>query len=274
MHTIIIGKRSNLSQHLLGIIEGAISVSAFEATQYLAQFDWQNHQLVNLILNQFQPATKLGDLSNPIDYINNAIVSSANILHSIESQASKINRIIYTSSSSVYGNNPACKETDAPAPISLHASLKLANEKLVSNFCDQHAINFTLARVFNMYAGADEFSIVSKIIHAVKQHQTINLINQGEALRDFIHIDDVTRAYRQILSTNTADKIINIASGRGVSVAMILNYLQQHNIQLSTHNITQEEIKTSISNNDRLSKLIGQNQFQLVEDYVLNELQA
>jgi len=274
MQTIIIGKRSNLSQHLLGSIEEAVSVSVSEATQYLAQFDWQNHHPVNLILNQFQPATKLGDLSNPIDYINNAIVSSANILHSIESKASNINKIIYTSSSSVYGNNPACKETDAPTPISLYASLKLANEKLVSNFCDQHAIKFTLARVFNMYAGADKFSIVSKIIRAVKQHQTINLINQGGAVRDFIHIEDVTRAYQQILSTNSADKIINIASGRGVSVALILNYLQQQNIQVSTHNITQEEIKTSIANNDRLSKLIGQHQFQLVEDYVLNELQA
>jgi len=274
MHTIIIGKRSNLSQHLLVTIEGAMSVSASEATQYLEQFDWQNHQPVNLILNQFQPVTKLGDLSNPIDYINNAIVSSANILHSIESQASNINKIIYTSSSSVYGNNPACKETDAPAPISLHASLKLANEKLVSNFCDQHAINYTLARVFNMYAGTDEFSIVSKIIRAVKQHQTINLINQGGAMRDFIHIDDVTHAYLQILSTNAADKIINIASGRGTTVALILDYLQQQNIQVTTHNITQDEINISIANNDRLSKLIGQHQFQLVEDYLLNELQA
>lgn len=274
MHTIIIGKRSNLSQHLLGAIENSVSVSASDAVRYLAQFDWHNHQPVNLILNQFQPATKLGDLSNPIDYINNAIVSSAKILHSIESQASNINKIIYTSSSSVYGNNPACKETDAPAPISLHASLKLANEKLVSSFCDQHAINYTLARVFNMYAGADEFSIVSKIIRAVKQRQTINLINQGGAVRDFIHINDVTRAYQQILSTNAVDKIMNIASGRGVSVALILDYLQQQNIQVSTHNIKQEEIKTSIANNDRLSRLIGQHQFQLVEDYVLNELQV
>jgi len=128
--------------------------------------------------------------------------------------------------------------------------------------------------VFNMYAGTDEFSIVSKIIRAVKQHQTINLINQGGAMRDFIHIDDVTHAYLQILSTNAADKIINIASGRGTTVALILDYLQQQNIQVTTHNITQDEINISIANNDRLSKLIGQHQFQLVEDYLLNELQA
>jgi len=272
MQTVIIGKRSNLSRHLLGVIDNAVSVPVSKAVEYLTQFDWQQHQSINLVLNQFQPATKLNDLSSPSDYVDNAIASTARILQSIQSQAEKINRIIYTSSSSVYGNNSDCKEIDAPAPKSLHATLKLTNENLVSFFCDLHMIDYTIARVFNMYAGEDRFSIISKIIRAVKQRHTINLINQGGAVRDFIHIDDVAYAYQQLLLTNPADKIINIASGQGMSIGMILDYLQQHNITVSTLNIEQDEIKTSIANNDRLLSVIGSYQFQSVKDYVFDEL--
>ena len=272
MQTVIIGKRSNLSRHLLGAIDDAVCVTVSEAVEYLTQLDWQQHQSINLVLNQFQPATKLNDLSNPTDYVDNAIASTARILQTIQSQTEKINRIVYTSSSSVYGNNPDCKESDIPAPISLHATLKLANEKLISYFCNYHTIDYTIARVFNMYAGEDEFSIISKVIRAVKQRHTINLINQGDAVRDFIHIDDVVYAYQQLLLIKPAEKIINIASGQVVSVRMILDYLLQHNITVSTLNIDQDEIKTSIANNDRLLSLLGSYRFQSVKDYVFDEL--
>jgi len=272
MQTVIIGKRSNLSRHLLGAIDDAVCVTASEAVEYLTQLDWQQHQSINLVLNQFQPATRLNDLSSPTDYVDNAIASTARILQSIQSQTEKINRIVYTSSSSVYGNNPDCKESDIPAPISLHATLKLANEKLISYFCNYHTIDYTIARVFNMYAGEDEFSIISKVIRAVKQRHTINLINQGDAIRDFIHIDDVVYAYQQLLLIKPAEKIINIASGQVVSVRMILDYLLQHNITVSTLNINQDEIKTSIANNDRLLSLLGSYRFQSVKDYVFDEL--
>ena len=272
MLTVIIGKRSNLSRHLVGAIDYAVSVSASEAVEYLTQLDWQQHQSINLVLNQFQPATRLNDLSSPTDYVDNAIASTARILQSIQSQTEKINRIVYTSSSSVYGNNPDCKESDIPAPISLHATLKLANEKLISYFCNYHTIDYTIARVFNMYAGEDEFSIISKVIRAVKQGHTINLINQGDAVRDFIHIDDVVYAYQQLLLIKPAEKIINIASGQVVSVRMILDYLLQHNITVSTLNIDQDEIKTSIANNYRLLSLLGSYRFQSVKDYVFDEL--
>jgi len=272
MQTVIIGKRSNLSRHLLGAIDDAVCVTVSEAVEYLTQLDWQQHQSINLVLNQFQPATRLNDLSSPTDYVDNAIASTARILQSIQSQTEKINRIVYTSSSSVYGNNPDCKESDIPAPISLHATLKLSNEKLISYFCNYHTIDYTIARVFNMYAGEDEFSIISKVIRAVKQRHTINLINQGDAIRDFIHIDDVVYAYQQLLLIKPAEKIINIASGQVVSVRMILDYLLQHNITVSTLNIDQDEIKTSIANNDRLLSLLGSYRFQSVKDYVFDEL--
>jgi len=274
MLNIIVGKRSNLSNHLLESLDNAIAISSSQAIEELSQLDWGQINKVNLILNQFQPATRLNDLSKPTEYIDNAISTTANILMFIKGKRSKVNKVVYTSSSSVYGNNESCIETDVPQPLSLHATLKLANEKLVSQFCSVEGINYTIARVFNMYGGNDGFSIVSKIIKAYKNQQSISLINDGNAIRDFIHINDVVEAYKVILVTSSVD-MINIASGQGKSVRIILDYLLERDIEISTSNIERHEISVSIANNTILKTMLAPHyRFESVEDYVLSELQA
>jgi len=274
MKTLIIGKRSNLSTQLSNQISNSSTLDFEEVISFLKKIDDSRTEKINIIFNQFQPATLINDISNPTEYIRRSIFSTAQILDSLKRKTNKVNKIIYTSSSSVYGNNPSCKETDIPAPISLHATLKLSNEKLLSRFCEDHSINLTIARVFNMYAGKDEFSIVSKIIRAIEQSHTIKLINQGRAIRDFIHIDDVVNSYQRILLTKQTDQVINIASGQGISVAEILDHILQQKFTVSTHNIEQDEIQISIANNERLQAMMGQYNFRSVKDYVLNELRT
>ncbi len=274
MLSIIIGKRSNLSNYLLDSLDEAITISSLHALDDMSQLDWSKLEQVNLILNQFQPATRLNDLTSPLEYINNAISITASILEYIKDKKSKFNKIIYTSSSSVYGNNKSCAETDIPQPLSLHATLKLANEKLVSQFCSTEGLDYTITRVFNMYGGNDKFSIVSKIIQAYQSNASINLINDGMAIRDFVYIGDVVEAYKAILLSSNIN-LVNVASGKGNSVSLILKYLQTNNISVNTNSIEQEEIKTSIANNSKLMKLLEPgHRFDVVEDYVLSELQA
>jgi UDP-glucose 4-epimerase len=274
MLNIIVGKRSNLSNHLLDSLDNAIAISSSQAIEALSQLDWSQIDKVNLILNQFQPATRLNDLSSPTEYIDNAISTTANILMFIKDKSSKVNKVVYTSSSSVYGNNESCIETDVPQPLSLHATLKLANEKLVSQFCSAEDIDYTIARVFNMYGGNDEFSIVSKIIKAYKNQQSISLINDGNAIRDFIHINDVVEAYKIILTSSDID-VVNVASGHGKSVRIILDYLHERDIEISTSNIERDEISVSIANNAILKTMLAPHyRFESVEDHVQSELQT
>jgi len=273
MLNIIVGKRSNLSNHLLESLDNAITISSNQAIESLSQLEWGKIDKVNLILNQFQPATCLNDLSNPVEYIENTISTTANVLMFVKDKLSKVNKVLYTSSSSIYGNNESCVETDAPKPLSLHATLKLANEKLVSQFCIAEGLDYTITRVFNMYGGNDQFSIVSKIIQAYQCNTSINLINDGRAIRDFIYIGDVVEAYKAILLSSNIN-LVNVASGKRNSVSLILKCLQTNNISVNTSSVEQEEINTSIANNSKLIKLLEPRyRFDAVEDYVLSELQ-
>lgn len=270
MKTLIIGKSSNLSNKLMHLIEDAVLLSTRSICN--EEISWENYQSeeLNIIFNNFQKATMLNDLSSPVNYIEYSILATAIVLENL-AKNQNINKIIYTSSSSVYGNNILCKESDDIKPINLHASLKASNERLVEQFCKQNNIDYTIARVFNMYGGEDEFSIVSKIINSCINNEVLNIANHGSAIRDFIYIDDVAKIYKNILTIKNLP-ILNIGSGEGVSIKNIIDYLKLNNINIKTTNISRSEIKMSTADNDLLLKSIKTDDFTKMEDYILKTI--
>lgn len=268
---IIIGKRSNLSEKLACFIHDVVLISSGSISHELDAIDWLDVKETNLIFNQFQPSNYLKDLSSPVDYINNAILTTAIALEYFKNNNIKLNKVIYTSSSSVYGNNTSCNEHDLINPLNLHSRLKAANESLVSNFCQENNIDYTVTRIFNMYGGRDKFSIVSKIIRSYRENGLLTIVNNGDSIRDFIHIDDVAYIYRKILTKDNIP-IINIASGQGVSVSYLLNILTDHKIKLNTKNIYMSEIAVSKADNSKLLSVLGEYDFRHVSDYILEEI--
>ena len=271
MLNIIIGKRSNLSKHLANALDNCLLISSNSLENELSQINWEGVEKANLIMNQFQPSFRLNDASLPIDYINNSILTTARVLEFVKINNTKFNKIIYTSSSSVYGQNKLCTESDIQMPISLYASLKLANEYLVSRFCSDEKIDFTVTRIFNIYGGHDQFSIISKLINAINNNIEIDLVNNGNAIRDFIYIDDVVKAYKVVLTCSNLPTI-NIASGVGTSVNSILIFLNKSGFKVKFNSIKKDEIGISIADNSKLMELCELYDFHSLEDYLLESL--
>lgn len=268
----IIGKGSNLSSFLSKKIINSKLISSREILTNIEELNVLKDNLpINIIFNNFQPATKLNEFFNLENYVVNSILTTSKVLDFIKNNQIKVNKIIYTSSSSVYGNNILCNENDELKPMNLHASLKVANEKLVEKFCIENSIDYTIARIFNMYGGDDNFSIISKIIKAYKNNEELNIINNGNAIRDFIHIEDVVDIYSKILDKKDI-KILNIGSGNGSSIKNILDFLNNHNIKIKTKNIQREELKISTADISKLKELLKKDTFFGVEDYLKKEL--
>ena len=268
----IIGKGSNLSSFLSKKIINSKLISSREILTNIEELNVLKDNLpINIIFNNFQPATKLNEFFNLENYVVNSILTTSKVLDFIKNNRIVVNKIIYTSSSSVYGNNILCNENDELKPMNLHASLKVANEKLVEKFCIENSIDYTIARIFNMYGGDDNFSIISKIIKAYKNNEELNIVNNGNAIRDFIHIEDVVDIYSKILDKKDI-KILNIGSGNGSSIKNILDFLNNHNIKIKTKNIQREELKISTADISKLKELLKKNIFFEVEDYLKKEL--
>ncbi len=132
LKTVIIGKNSNLSNYLTQNIKNSVSFSSRELLTNESILEKYKYQKINLVFNNFQPATKLNILENTEFYINNSILITAKVLDCFKN--TEINKIIYASSSSVYGNNILCNENDELKPMNLHASLKVANKNYINLF--------------------------------------------------------------------------------------------------------------------------------------------
>ena len=272
--TVIIGKNSNFSILLNQSINDSILISTLSVEDELGLISFNEYDSINIVFNQFQKSTMLYDLQEPLEYLNRSIISTSIVLEFIKKHNLKINKMIYTSSTSVYGNNTHCSEQDDLNPKSLHASLKISNEKLIELYSKENNINYSIVRVFNMYGGDDSFSVISKIISAYKNNKEINLINNGEAIRDFIFIEDAIYIYKKLLFEENTIKIINIGTGIGKSVLFILDYLRKNGINVAFKSTSRDELMVSISDNKLLQKFLGGYDFLRVEEYIYKELEC
>jgi nucleoside-diphosphate-sugar epimerase len=271
MKTIILGRESNLSRTLAGAIDGAVLVSAravLDGSEALPL----DGEPARLVLNSFQPATRLHDVDDPVGYVERAIGATARALDAAV-KSGCVERVIYTSSASVYGDNIECREGDPLHASGLHSGLKVANEALVRQVCAGHGIDATVVRLFNMYGGDDRFSIIGKLIRAAREGAEFVLVNEGNAIRDFVHVDDVAATYRALLDASDVP-VVNVASGRGVSLRSIIDALALNGFEMNWRSITRKEIRVSTANVEVLSRFVDPSRFTRVVDYVLREVKA
>jgi len=266
---LVIGKQSNLSNVLQQKIDNIILISARDILANIEILAPYKKLKIRLIFNHFRPSTQLNNIENYTQYMQQAIVSTSMILDYLS--PTLIEKIIYTSSSSVYGSNRLCQESDILKPINLHASLKISNEKIIESYSQKYNIDYTITRIFNMYGGDDKFSIISKIIDAYENNKILTIVNNGSAIRDFIHIDNVVEAYSKLLFLKNIP-IMNIGKGEGNSVQNILQFLEQNGIYIKTNNIIREEIKLSTADNTFLKKYIGIDKLIEIESYLEERL--
>lgn len=271
MKTILLGRDSNLSRALAAHLPDAHLVSARALLAGEADLGLDGGP-TRLVLNSFQPATRLRDVDDPVGYVDRAIGAIAKALEACV-RAGGVTRVLYTSSASVYGDNIECRESDPPRGSGLHSGLKVANEALVRQVCTGHGIDATVVRLFNMYGGDDRFSIISKVIGAARDGSALTLVNEGNAIRDFVHIDDVVRAYLALLDAPGVP-VVNVASGVGVSIRNLIDALALHGIRIPTSSIRRDEIRVSTANVELLSRYVDPDGFIRVVDHVLAEARA
>lgn len=205
--------------------------------------DIQDHnkleQLFNLenfdfVINLAAQAGVQYSISNPRSYIDSNIVGFFNILECCRNYG--VNKLIYASSSSVYGLNQdyPFKESDrVDTPISLYAASKRCNELMA--FTYSHLYNFRSVglRFFTVYGpwGRPDmapFIFTSKILN----DEQITVFNNGLSTRDFTYIDDVTSAIDLILNSKFLDSeplasIYNVGNSHPVTLLKFLNILEK-----------------------------------------------
>ena len=235
MITYIIGKRSLLSKN----IQRKIIASKIVSSDDFLKLHLKSK--VNLIVNLFYPSQKIKSLTKYDDFIYQSLSKLVKGLDGLNNK--NINKIIYTSSSAVYGLQEDIRQSN-DANRKIYSASKLLAENLIINFCNKNNIHYAIARVFNLYGANDEFSIISKLIKANNNDQSFVLNNNGSAVRDFINYEEVSNIYNDLLKSNKSE-IVDVGTGYGTQIKDIINLLNKKRIKLKKQTIN--EIQYSVS---------------------------
>lgn len=167
---------------------------------------------------------------NPQKYIRVNIEGTANILE--EMRKNNISKIVFASSSSVYGNCSAdifSENLTDLKPISPYAMTKLAGEQLIQVYSNTYNINAVCLRFFTVFGPRQRPDLaIRKFSECIKKGEPITVYGDGTTLRDYTYIDDVVRGIVAAIQYNkTSYEIINIGSGNPISLTDMISALEE-----------------------------------------------
>jgi len=135
-----------------------------------------------------------------------------------------VKKVIYASSSSVYGDTPELpkREGMTPNPLSPYAVTKLVGEYYCKVFNDVYGLNTISLRYFNVYGPRQDphseyAAVIPRFVSRILKGEPPIIYGDGQQTRDFTFVKDVVNANILAMKSD-ATGVYNIASGRRISI--------------------------------------------------------
>lgn len=141
-------------------------------------------------------------------------------------------KIIWASSASIYGRNPAPNvEIQPPDPLNVYAYSKLVKEQMARRWTEQTHLRAVGLRYFNVYGpGEDHKGKFASMIHQLAKQMRAGkrprIFTAGQQKRDFVYIDDVVAANLKAMES-PASGVFNVGSGVGFSFNQVVQRLNE-----------------------------------------------
>ena len=216
------------------------------------------------------------------EYIDVNVAGTENIFKLAKEYGFKI---VYASSSSVYGNPKKIpvKEDDERKPINPYAKTKLDGEDLAKKYSEigVKVIGLRYFNVFGKRQSKEYAGVIKLFLQRIQQKKSPKINGDGLQTRDFVHIDDVVKANVLAMDSDINHRFLNVGSGLPTSVLDLANLIIEvsglplepiHGPELSGDvRATQADIKLirkllnwepKMKLDDWLTKIISNNDFQ------------
>ena len=138
-------------------------------------------------------------------------------------------RIVYASSSSVYGDAaPLPLREDSPCrPVSPYGVTKLAAEHLALLYERNHGLPTVSLRFFTVYGPRQRPDMAfHRFLKAARDGQPITLYGDGSQTRDFTYVDDIVSAARAAALSGRPGCVYNVGGGERVALNEVLRLIE------------------------------------------------
>ena len=160
-------------------------------------------------------------------YTTNNIEATQVLLEAVASTPS-IARVVYASSSSVYGDDVAMpmREDALPQPLSPYGVTKLAAEQLCHLYYINHRVQAVALRYFTVYGPRQRPDMgFHKFLRAAIRQEPISLYGDGEQTRDFTYVQDAVGATIAAATKGLPGRVYNVGGGSRVSMNQVIDII-------------------------------------------------
>jgi len=187
----------------------------------------------HFVLHQAARPSVARSVEEPLETNATNVDGTLNVLEAAKATKRTVKRVVYASSSAVYGDTPTLPkvETMATQPMSPYAVSKLAGE----NYCRAYFISYGLEtvalRYFNVFGPRQDMespyaAVIPLFVKALAGRGKPVIFGDGKQTRDFTHVDNVVDANVAACGAAKAPgNVFNVAGGSRVTISGLANMI-------------------------------------------------
>ena len=187
---------------------------------------------VDYVLHHAALVSVAESMENPQKTTLVNINGTQNVLEA--ARQNKVRRVVFASSSAVYGNRPDLpyKETTAPDCQSPYAWSKQAGAELCQLYTKAYGLETIVLRYFNVFGTGQNpnsayAAVIAKFMQLAAEDKPLGIDWDGLQSRDFVHVSDVVQANLLVAQKGVPGEIYNVAGDRTATLLDLANTIEK-----------------------------------------------
>jgi nucleoside-diphosphate-sugar epimerase len=259
------GHRANLAQ-VLERLEGQGNFAFIEGDLTDRTTVQEAVKGVDYVLHEAALPSVQRSVEDPVTSNLVNVEGTLNVL--VAARDAGVKRVVYASSSSVYGDSPRLPKVEdmAANPLSPYAVSKLAAEAYCRAFTRVYGLETVSLRYFNVFGPRQDptslyAAVLPRFIEAILGKKRPVIYGDGMQSRDFTYIENVVEANLLALDAmGVAGEVFNIACGEGVKLKVVLQCLAEfsgHLVEPEYQSPRVGDIKHSLADISKAERMLG-----------------
>jgi UDP-glucose 4-epimerase len=157
---------------------------------------------------------------------------------------------------------PPIDESSLPWPISPYGASKLCGEAYLHAFAGSFELKPVALRFANVYGpySAHKKGVITRFIRAALAGGEFEIFGDGEASRDFLHVDDLCRGIIAAAESDLSDEVVHLASEKETTInelARLILDIVGSEVEIVHHPKRTGEVERNFARADRALELLG-----------------
>lgn len=225
-YNVSVASRQGVHLHRLGRLFPNIKIVPID---FMLDIEWheilENIDVVYHMISTTNPSNK--DLF--FDFASNVLPTIKLFEACVDSS---VELVYFSSGGTVYGSPRylPIDEKHRTEPISAYGIHKLSVEKCLEYYGRTYGMKYRILRISNPYGAYQDCNrnqgVIAVFLSKILRREYIEIWGSGDAIRDYVYIDDVVAFCLNLLNYKGHEKIFNVGSGKGYSINEIIDILK------------------------------------------------